>query len=49
MNVQTMGAMKRQPLLHIGGRANPAATTTARRSSILSGHELRRIVAAMID
>lgn len=50
MNVQTTGASWRPRLsLHFGGRSKPGAATTERRSPTLSDHELRRIVAAMVD
>lgn len=50
MNVQTIGAFKRPKLsLPFGGRTHPGAPTREPIASTLSDHELRRIVASMID
>jgi len=50
MNVQTIGAFPRPKLsLPFGKRPSPAENASGRHSATLSGHELRRLVAAMID
>jgi hypothetical protein len=50
MNVQTIGASKRARLtLDFGGNSKPHGASADRRSPTLPGHELRRLVALMID
>lgn len=50
MHVQTMGALGRPKLsLPYGGRTKPEAVANERRSHTLADHELRHLVAMMID
>lgn len=50
MNVQNQGATMRPKLsLPFGAAPKPGAAAHERRRATLSSHELRRIVAAMVD
>jgi hypothetical protein len=50
MNTQTQGAPVRAKLsLPFGARSKPSTVADERRRATLSSHELRRIVAAMVD
>ncbi len=50
MNVQNTGAIRRPKLtLPYGGRAISGSTQNKRTTSTLSIHELRRLVAHMVD
>lgn len=50
MNVQTQDAPARPKLsLPFGARPKPGTAANERRHATLSNHELRRIVAAMVD